>query len=97
MGCALPETLVRPLADRVLIVPDVPDGTTESGLAVVREWNPVTQGTVSAVGDQVRDVKVGDVVLFSWQVGQDITFEGAERYIVLREREIDLVLEGAHE
>jgi co-chaperonin GroES (HSP10) len=45
----------------------------------------------------VRDVKVGDSVLFSWQVGQDITFEGDERYIVLREKEIDLVLEGAHE
>jgi co-chaperonin GroES (HSP10) len=85
---------MRPLADRVLVVPDLPSDTTDSGLKVVRTWNPVTQGRVSAIGDRVRDVKVGDSVLFSWQVGQDITFEGDERYIVLREKEIDLVLEG---
>lgn len=88
---------MKPLADRVLVVPEIPSDTTESGIKVVQAWNPVTQGTVTAIGDRVRDVHVGDVVLFSWQVGQDITFEGEERYIVLREKEIDLILEGAHE
>ena len=88
---------MRPLADRVLVVPDIPSDTTESGLTVVQSWQPITQGTVKAIGDKVIDVKVGDSVLFSWQVGQDIQFEGDERYIVLREKEIDLVLEGAHE
>jgi chaperonin GroES len=88
---------MRPLADRVLVVPDLPSDTTESGLTVVQSWQPITQGTVKAIGDKVIDVKVGDAVLFSWQVGQDIQLEGDERYIVLREKEIDLVLEGAHE
>lgn len=87
---------MRPLRDNVVVIPDKPADTTASGLAIVKDWTPITQGTVHAVGDQVRDLKVGDVVIFSWQVGQEIRFEDEqEDYILLREKDINAVLEGA--
>lgn len=90
--------MMRPLGDRVLIVPDVPPEITDSGLKIIRNWEPITTGTVAAIGEQVREVKVGDDVIFSWQVGQEVSFnEGQSRYIVLREGEIQAVMEGPHD
>jgi co-chaperonin GroES (HSP10) len=41
---------MRPLADRVLIRPDVVPEETASGLIVKRAWQPEQTGTVAAVG-----------------------------------------------
>ncbi len=52
-------------------------------------WRPETTGTVKAVGEKVREVKPGDYVLFSWQVGQEVSFrDEGTRYLVMGERDI---------
>ena len=86
-------TTLKPLADRVLVVPDLPPETTESGLSVVQAWQPITTGTVAAIGDKVRDVRVGDDIIFSWQVGQEVTLDdGKTRYFLMRETDIQAVM-----
>ena len=99
--------MLNPIGDRVLIKPDVPPDTTESGLHLVQHWKPENSGVVAAVSERidttcpdcgtrvfhVPSVKVGDVVVFSWQSGQEVTIAG-ERFILMREDDILGVLEG---
>lgn len=80
---------MKPLGDRVLIEPDTPSEETASGLILKQAWRPETTGTVKAVGEKVREVKPGDYVLFSWQVGQEVSFrDEGTRYLVMAERDI---------
>lgn len=80
---------MKPLGDRVLIEPDTPAEETASGLIVKRTYVPETTGTVIAIGEKVREVKPGDYVLFSWQVGQEVSFrDERRRYLVMGERDI---------
>lgn len=99
--------MLQPLGDRVLIKPDAPPEQTESGLHVVRDWNPETTGEVVAIAERtdtncpecgcrvfvVPGVKVGDTVVFSWQSGQELREDG-ERYLLMRESDILAVLES---
>lgn len=96
---------LKPLGDRVLIKPDTPIEETASGLLLKQSWQPEQTGTVVAVGETScgrckalipSDVKPGDAVVFSWQVGQEITVNhGEERYLLMRQSDILCVLEGA--
>lgn len=130
--------MLQPIGDRVLIKPDVPPDTTESGLHMVQHWKPENCGEIVAVGapahplkdvaedlanrlekwvvvtppiscsenfitdaaTMLRDlvkrepiVKVGDVVVFSWQSGQEIAIDGT-KYLLMREDDLLGVLEG---
>lgn len=100
--------MLKPIGDRVLIKPDEAPKQTTSGLHLVEHWKPENSGTVVAVGDygecitcpdcehEIRrelQVKVGDVAIFSWQVGQEI-FVDDERYLLMKESDISAVLEG---
>ncbi len=56
---------MKPKRDIVLIRADKPREKTDSGLFIVEEWKTLPQtGEVLAVGPLVRDVKVGERVLF---------------------------------
>lgn len=81
---------MKPLGDRVLIEPDPQSEETPSGLIIKRDRRlPETTGTVIAIGEKVREVKPGDYVLFSWQVGQEVSFrDERKRYLVMGERDI---------
>lgn len=73
---------------RVLIrAEDQKETTTESGLIAVSPHAPDVIGTVVAVGDDVCEVKRGDVVLFTPESGQVMEYAG-QRYLVLVEDEI---------
>lgn len=73
---------------RVLIrAADQRETTTESGLIAVSHHAPDVIGTVMAVGQDVWDVKPGDVVLFPPEAGQVMEYDG-QRFLVLVEDEI---------
>ena len=101
---------LQPLADRILIKPTEADNTTESGLILVQDHTPENSGTVVAVphrcGVQCPEcdakvfiepsVKVGDVVLFGYDAGQEITLE-SERYLLIRDTDLIAVLSTTEE
>lgn len=86
---------LRPLGDRVLVIPDAPRETTESGLAlVVDRLDPDVSGVVAALGPRCRgDVAVGQHITFAPHIGQEMAFQGT-RYLVMRESEIAASLEA---
>lgn len=100
--------MLKPLTDRILIKPDPKaDTITASGVLLVEDWKPEHMGEVVAVptradahcpecGSRVFAapcVKVGDLVLFSHQSGQEITVDD-ERYLLMREDDLLAVYEA---
>lgn len=88
---------LTPLRDRILIKPDVPPTRTESGLHLAEHAKPEQSGVVVSIGKAITDpqVQIGDRVIFSWTVGQEIWInDGAERLLVMREKDLLAVIEG---
>ena len=83
---------IRPLADRVLILPSAAEETTASGIIIPDTAQEKPQrGTVVAVGpgkaDEPTTVKVGDSVLYGKYSGTDLQLEGND-YMIMRESDI---------
>ena len=83
----------KPLADRVLILPDSPEKTTEAGIIIPEhsQEKPLT-GVVVAVGPGKpalgpMTVKKDDQVLYGKMSGNEIKIEG-ETYMLMREAAI---------
>ena len=87
---------LRPLGDRVLVIPDAKREQTDSGIILPQDrLDPDVSGVVAALGTRCRgDVAVGQHVTFGTYVGQEMTFRGT-RYLILRESEISAALETA--
>lgn len=95
----------RPLGDRVMIKPVDPftdvDRLEKIGLlyapANAKEQNtpPPTVGEILMIGPQVKDVQVGEIVMFSRYAGMGITIDQGE-YKLLHESEIACVLKIAN-
>lgn len=91
---------IRPIFDRVVLLPKEAETETKSGiiLPTVAE-NQSQEGEVVAVGDgttfEGKDVgmkvKVGDKVVFSKYAGSEITIDD-KKYIVIRQADILAVL-----
>ncbi len=88
---------LKPLADRVVIKPEVADEKTKGGIILpdTAKEKPVI-GTVIAVGPGKRtddgkiqplDVKVGDKVLYGKYSGTEVTIDG-EEYLIMRETDL---------
>lgn len=89
---------VRPLADRVAIVPVKDEGSTmRNGLYIpdAAQEKPV-QGRILAVGPGARDehgnlipipLKVGDRVIFSKYAGAQVEVDG-EEYLLIKEADV---------
>lgn len=87
---------LRPLGDRVLVLPDAKRTETASGL-VIPEYvsEPDVSGVVVSLGPRCSAaLAVGQHVTFAQTVGQSFTLEGTP-YLVMRESEIAAVLENA--
>tara|TARA_B100001059_G_C17290722_1_gene312606 strand:- start:143 stop:418 length:276 start_codon:yes stop_codon:yes gene_type:complete len=83
---------IKPLSDRVLVVPAPAETTTASGLIIPDNAKEKPQkGTVVAVGngkvDEPLTVKVGDTVLYGKYGGTDLKLDG-EDYLMMRESDI---------
>jgi chaperonin GroES len=92
-------TPLQPLGARVLVTPLHPPIVTDSGIELIEQRVPETMGRVVACGEVLPPlppsaVTPGDVVLFSWQAGQELLLEG-ERYIMLHQDDLLAVVEDA--
>ncbi|MDG0973378.1 MAG: co-chaperone GroES [Crocinitomicaceae bacterium] len=85
-------SLMKPLADRVLIEPTPAEEKTSSGLIIpdTAKEKPL-KGTVIAVGpgkvDEPMTVKVGDSVIYGQYSGTEIKLDG-KNYLIMREADI---------
>ena len=87
---------IRPLADRVLILPQPAEEKTVGGIIIpdTAKEKPL-QGKVVAVGSGTKDeemqIAVGDRVLYGKYAGTEIEHEG-EKYLIMRQSDVLAVL-----
>jgi len=80
------KTKITPLGDRVLVDPIHADEKTTSGIIIPDTANKEKpkQGKVVAIGEleDVKNVKIGDTVLFSDYGYDEVQYDGKEYYII---------------
>ena len=87
---------VKPLADRVLILPAPAEEKTIGGIIIpdTAKEKPL-QGKVVAVGNGTKDeemvVKVGDEVLYGKYSGTELESEGT-KYLIMRQSDVLAIL-----
>ena len=83
---------IKPLADRVLVVPAPAEERTIGGIIIpdTAKEKPL-KGEVVAVGNGTKDeemiVKVGDTVLYGKYAGTELELDGT-KYLIMRQSEI---------
>lgn len=83
----------KPLKDRVFVSYTEEMEKTPGGIYVPDTAKEKPQrGKVEAVGSEVKEVKVGDEVLFDRYAGSKVRLNGTE-YLILKEEEILGILE----
>ena len=83
---------IKPLADRVLVVPAAAETKTSSGIIIPDTAKEKPQkGTVAAVGTGTKDnpitVKVGDQVLYGKYAGTELQHDGVD-YLMMKESDL---------
>lgn len=87
---------IKPLADRVLILPAPAEEKTVGGIIIpdTAKEKPL-QGEVVAIGHGTKDeemvLKVGDTVLYGKYSGTEIEYEGV-KYLMMRQSDVLAVL-----
>ncbi len=87
---------IRPLADRVMVLPAQAETMTKGGIIIPDTAKEKPQkGTIVAAGPGKKDepvtVKVGDSVLYGKYAGTEINIDGVE-YLIMRESDIFAIL-----
>lgn len=87
---------ITPIADRVLVEPEVAASKTASGLFIPEgAKEKPKRGTIVAVGpgkkDEPMNLKVGDVILYGKFSGMEVEHEGKE-YLIMKEYDIFAVV-----
>ncbi len=83
---------IKPLSDRVLILPGAAEEMTVSGIIIPdsAKEKPL-KGKVVAAGPGTKDeemtLKEGDTVIFGKYAGNEIEFEG-EKYLIMRQSDV---------
>lgn len=78
----------RPLKERVFVSYAEEGEKTAGGLYLPDTAKEKPQrGKVEAVGSEVKDVKVGDVILFDKYSGSKINIDGAD-YLIIKEEDV---------
>ena len=87
---------IKPLADRVLILPMPAEEKTIGGIIIpdTAKEKPL-QGKVVAVGNGTKDeemvIAVGDQVLYGKYAGSELELEG-EKYLIMRQSDVHAIL-----
>lgn len=85
--------MIKPLGTRVIVELIEKETVTAGGIVLTRtDSDEVTRGIVLAVGPEVVDVSVGDVILANWNKGQKMKVEDFDAYVV-KEEDVVLVFE----
>ncbi|GAB4487307.1 MAG: co-chaperone GroES [Thermodesulfovibrionales bacterium] len=78
----------KPLKDRVFVKFSEENEKTAGGIYIPDTAKEKPQkGTVEAVGSEVKDVKVGNTILFDKYSGSKITVDSNE-YLIIKEEDI---------
>ncbi len=90
------EIKIRPLADRVVVQPEVVAEVSKGGIIIPDNAKEKPQkGTVVAIGTGKKDepltVKVGDEILYGKFSGNDITIN-EQIFLIMREADIFAIL-----
>ena len=88
---------IKPLADRVLILPTPAEEVTAAGIIIPDSAKEKTlRGTVIATGSGTQDeemvIKKDDEVLFGNYAGTEIELEGT-KYLIMRQADVLAILE----
>lgn len=87
---------VKPLSDRVLVLPNPAEEKTAGGLFIpdTAKEKPLA-GKVIAAGpgtaDVTMEVKVGDQVLYGKYAGQEINVDGVD-YLIMKQSDIFAII-----
>lgn len=87
---------IKPLADRVLVLPAPAEEKTIGGIIIPdsAKEKPL-KGEVIAIGNGTKDeemvVKPGDIVLYGKYAGTEIELDG-EKYLIMRQSDILAIL-----
>ncbi len=87
---------IKPLADRVLVLPAPAEEKTIGGIIIpdTAKEKPL-KGEVIAVGNGTKDeemiLKVGDTVLYGKSAGTEIELEGT-KYLIMRQSDVLAVM-----
>ena len=78
---------IVPMNDRVLVAENKKEQTTASGIVIegARGVGDTAKATVLAVGKDVKEVKVGDVVLLDWAKASPVKVGDAQRAMIKEE------------
>ena len=78
---------IKPMNNRILVAENKKETTTASGIVIegARGVGDTAKATVLAIGPQVKDVKVGDVVLLDWAKASPVKVGDAQRAMVKEE------------
>lgn len=84
----------KPLKDRVFVSYAEEEERTKGGLYVPDTAKEKPQkGKVEAVGSEVKELKVGDAILFDKYSGSKVKMEEKE-YLIIKEEDVLGVVEG---
>lgn len=85
--------MIRPLGKRVVVQLMEKESVTPGRIVLTRvDSDEVTRGLVLAIGPEVVDISVGDVILANWNKGQKMKVEDLDAYVVT-EDDVVLVFE----
>lgn len=86
--------MLKPIKLKVIIDPIQKPTETESGIFVgnTNLDGSMLKGTIVGVGDQVKDLKIGDKVIYQNFSGQHLEFEG-KKYTTMYETEVIAIYE----
>jgi len=78
---------IRPMNDRILVAENKKEKQTDSGIFIgdARGVGDSAKATVVAVGPDVKEVKVGDVVLIEWGKASPVKVGDVQRAMIKEE------------
>jgi len=78
---------IVPMKDRVLVAENKKEDTTESGIIIegTRGTGATAKATVLAIGPDVKDVKINDVVLLDWSKASPVKVGDVQRAMIKEE------------
>lgn len=81
-------TPIKPLADRVVAVREIPESKTASGLYLPESsQEKSTAAKVVAVGPDVKGVKINDQIIYKEYSATEVKIDNAE-YFIVREEDV---------